>query len=476
MRKEFRAAAIFGTAAILSVGGALTSQAAWEQEGNDWIYTDNSGNRMTNTWRQSGGYYFYLDSNGVMVTDQWIDDTYYVDANGVRVSNQWVNVSPGTNDAPNPDGGWFYLEASGQAAADGWTTINGQRYYFDSDGTMQYGWLQDEDNLYYLGDENDGAAKVGWQLLSYEEGSGQTDGEVADGVGDETWFYFQTNGRAVKASGENSYISRTINGERYYFDENGAMATGWAAVANQAAGDSTGISTLKYFGEDGVMTRGWRYLTESPEDDEDLNFSVGGTEWDYEGAWYYFDSSGVPEYFSSSANTLANATVRINGSRYFFDEYGRMRSGLIGFEQSDGTVISAYFGTDVSDGRMRTGRQTDVYEEDGERTTFYFSSQGVGQTGEQGGYLYYSGKLVRAEDGEDYQVFEVGGRLYLVNESGQVQDSNRMYRVSGEYRYEYNNGSIYYVGEDRERDGEVTEGEGRLPEIAFRASYTLGSR
>ena len=91
------------------MGAAFTSMAAWQQEDNVWVFTDNSGNRVTDSWRQSGGNYYYLDSNGVMATDRWVDDTYYVDSDGVRVANRWVQVEEGTEDAPNTDGGWYYL-------------------------------------------------------------------------------------------------------------------------------------------------------------------------------------------------------------------------------------------------------------------------------------------------------------------------------------------------------------------------------
>lgn len=485
MKRKTKAAAVFGAATVLTMGAAFTSMAAWQQEDNTWVFTDNSGNRVTDSWRQSGGNYYYLDSNGVMATDRWVDESYYVDVNGVRVSNRWIQTEEGTEDAPNTDGGWFYLDSNGRAVTEGWRTINNQRYHFDSDGTMQYGWFNDEDNLYYLGDENDGAAKTGWLNLEYDEEEGQEDGTVAEQSTSGTWFYFQANGRAVKATGDNSYVNRTINGSRYYFDENGAMATGWVAIGEREDGDMTGISTLKYFGDSnsGQMARGWRYLTDDPEDsdDNDQDFSFGvatssnatpsDAEFDGDGAWYYFDNSGVPAYLDDNATSLTNATTRINGDRYFFDEYGRMKSGLIGLTQADGTVVSAYFGTNDSDGKMKNNRQTNVIEEDGERSTFYFTTAG-GYTGERSGYLYNQGKLVQAEDGEDIQVFEVGGRLYLVNEAGRVQDSNRAYRVDGEYRYEYNNGTIYNINSDRERLGEVTSGE-RLPEISYEAVYTL---
>lgn len=145
---------------------------------------------------------------------------------------------------------------------------------------MQYGWLNLDDNLYYLGDENDGSIKTGWVALDFDEDEGAEDGTVADMVSYGAmgkWFYFQENGRAVRASGGDSYVSRRINGYRYYFDEQGVMATGWVDVAGRAEGDPTGISTLKYFGgpDEGHMATGWRYL-ENPEDSEgnDFRFSL----------------------------------------------------------------------------------------------------------------------------------------------------------------------------------------------------------
>lgn len=467
----------------------MTSFAAWQQQGNgQWIFTDNAGGRVTDSWRQSGNYYFYLGSDGIMATNRWVDDTYYVNEDGARISSQWVYVEEGTYDAPNSDGGWFYLGENGRVVTDGWQTINGRRYHFDSDGTMDYGWYSDEENLYYLGDANDGSMKTGWLALSWDEDSSPEEGETADIVssGDMgAWFYFQENGRAVRAT-EGDYVSRRINGYRYYFDENGVMATGWVEVDEREAGDPTGISTLKYFGnaDQGQMATGWRYLYDDPEDsdDDDFSFSIATSsnaqyrDNDGDGAWYYFDSNGVPAYLSDDADSLSDAVTRINGQSYFFDEYGRMQSGLLGFRMADGSVISAYFGADDSDGAMKRDRQTNVYDEDGERGTYYFNTSGTnrggGYTGERSGYLYYNGKLVQAEDGEDLQVFQIGDQMYLVNESGRVQDRNRAYRADGEYRYEYDNGTIYYINDERERIGEVTRGE-RLPEIEYRDIYIL---
>ena len=78
-----------------------------------------------------------------MATDT-VDDTSYVDIYGVRVTNRWIYTEAGTDNAPNSEGGWYYLDAAGKAVSDGWKTINNKKYYFDSDGTMQYAGTQTE--------------------------------------------------------------------------------------------------------------------------------------------------------------------------------------------------------------------------------------------------------------------------------------------------------------------------------------------
>ena len=83
----------------------------------------------------------------------------------------------------------------------------------------------------------------------------------------------------------------------------------------------------------------------------------------------------------------------------------------------DGTVYAAYFGTSEDDAAMRTGKQTSVYDGNDEKGTYYFntsgSDKGGGYTGVKDDYLYYEGKLVKADADSDFQVFEVNGKFYL---------------------------------------------------------------
>ena len=495
MKLNKKAFMIAGAAAMFTIGAAIPSFAAaggWATQGDSWCYLDAQGNKVTNVWKKSGNDWYYLDSDGLMATDTWVDDTSYVDIYGVRVTNRWIYTEAGTDNAPNSEGGWYYLDAAGKAVTDGWKTINSKKYYFDSDGTMKYGWYTDGSDTYYLGDENNGTAATGWLCLDFDKDNLPDDGDVSEQetTGSDTakWFYFLSNGKAVKADND-TYTSKTISGKKYYFDSNGVMLTGWVSMTSEGDSsdvDPTGISSFKYFGDDndGQMSKGWKYLSDFPEDSDDSSSIVEATSSNAQrygssegnGSWYYFDSNGKPKYLCADATSMSKATVRINGQSYFFDEYGKMQYGLVGIDFGDGTEHSAYFGNSESDGKMRTDKQTSVTEDSGDRSTFFFetsgSDKGAGVSGDKKGYLYYNGKLVTADKGTTTQVFEVNDKLYLVNESGQIQKSNKCYKSDGDYRYEIANGKLYEIDADKTRLGKVTSGE-TLPEISFKDTYNL---
>ena len=99
MRKQTKVVAVASAAALLAIGGAMTSFAAqgWVEEDGTWYFYDKDGSRVEDTWKKSGDNWFWLDSEegGAMATDKLVEDddnTYYVDGNGVMVTNTWVKV------------------------------------------------------------------------------------------------------------------------------------------------------------------------------------------------------------------------------------------------------------------------------------------------------------------------------------------------------------------------------------------------
>ena len=56
MRKQTKVVAVASAAALLAIGGAMTSFAAqgWVEEDGTWYYYDKDGNRVEDEWKKSG--------------------------------------------------------------------------------------------------------------------------------------------------------------------------------------------------------------------------------------------------------------------------------------------------------------------------------------------------------------------------------------------------------------------------------------
>ncbi len=71
MRKQTKVVAVASAAALLAIGGAMTSFAAqgWVEEDGTWYYYDKDGSRVEDEWKKSGDNWFWLDSKRVA---QWL--------------------------------------------------------------------------------------------------------------------------------------------------------------------------------------------------------------------------------------------------------------------------------------------------------------------------------------------------------------------------------------------------------------------
>ena len=162
----------------------------------------------------------------------------------------------------------------------------------------------------------------------------------------------------------------TVDGRKYYFDENGVMLTGWQALDGAESGDATGISKFVYLGGDdeGFMAKSqWMRLSEHPGDSDDKDEITGSDSDDApqegESYWYYFESDGTPAYLKTTASSMSAATTKVSGESYFFDQYGVMRTGLVKITHGS-TEMVGYFNS--GDGKMRTGKQSGIYDDDGD--------------------------------------------------------------------------------------------------------------
>ncbi len=449
MRKQTKLVAVLSAAALLAMGASMTSFAAgWQKDdAGVWHYYDSDDEMVTGEWKKDGGKWFYLDEDGDMLTDAWVDDDYYVDESGAMLTNAWkYTVSDEDQDEPDEDGErWFYFNNKGKKVVSDTKKINGKTYLFDSDGKMQFGWQYDSvnDDMYYYGDENDGA-RVESQWLWLEksgnlsdediddgQNKGQCDDSTSDPCDDEGWYWFQSSGKAYHGTGK-----KKINGRFYMFNEHGQMLYEWINTKETTATGSTTdfildgsdsrpnatASDMIYANEveDGSRAAGW-YEIDGAED-------LGN---DNDTDWYFFKKGEAKKAGAEDAQTDSTGTtqyrkkIKINGKYFCFDQDGKMQTGL------QRIAGHTYYFDD--NGYMKTGKTT-ADDDNDDTFTFYFSTKnndtGKGYDGIKDGYLYADGQRLEADD--DYAVYKYNNLLYVVNKTGKIQKStSKKYELDG---------------------------------------------
>ena len=375
MRKQTKVVAVASAAALLAIGGAMTSFAAqgWVEEDGTWYYYDKDGNRVEDEWKKSGDNWFWLDSEegGAMATDKLIDDdsnTYYVDGNGVMVTNTWVKVVNEDQDDDDPaEYRYYYMQSSGKAYKAGdssnvkFKTIDGKKYAFDDDGKMLYGWVKKDDaNLamddsdwedaeYYLGSWEDGSLKTGWQKITVYNQDEDDDYDY--------WFNFKSNGEKRTRTDSNSkgldILEKKINGKYYGFDKRGVMTYEWTATTES---NTATISNWRYFSdpENGARsTKGWFKVVAPDEDGDDNTFKdyskdnadstfAKGDAADENERWYYADGDG---------KLYVGQIKKIKGKYYGFapegSKAGSMLTGLCALTVKDNGEIEKLWARDM---------------------------------------------------------------------------------------------------------------------------------
>lgn len=87
---------------------AESESAGWHQNGQNWYYIKQSGQRAVGEMLNIKGANYYFDGNGIMATG-WLQD---------------------------PNGDWYYLRDSGDMIISGWLSYKNQWYYLGQDGKM----------------------------------------------------------------------------------------------------------------------------------------------------------------------------------------------------------------------------------------------------------------------------------------------------------------------------------------------------
>lgn len=436
---------VLALAASISLGSGISAMAAagWVQEGSNWAYYNSAGSRVYNEWEKGGdGYWRYLNGNGVMAVDSWVDnDDYYVDSNGIMVAGKWLQV-------PNSDADtgydWYYFNSTGKCMKERWEKINNNWYYFDDTGLMQTGWVLDD--MYYCG--SNGVMQTGWQRLDppdgYEDEEEDNSGPFETEDDGKYWYYFNSNGKKVVPDSDGDNVKqKKINGEYYCLREDGAMQTGWVCVTGD---ESDSIADYRFVDANGQVRSGW-YTAEPPENLQD--------QYDYDVEWFYFNSKGEPKTGPEIGSAHSSDLEKINGNTYLFGPNGVPVYGIqkVYLDRDESEYTAYYFGN-RSQSSMLRGKQK--IDDGGEMREYYFTSTGRGYTGVYNNYLYYMGKLQKADSGSKYEVFTIqdgdSSKNYVINTSGRIAKNTTVKDRDG-IKYKTNSGGVLI-----EEDGDRVEG------------------
>ncbi len=203
-----------------------------------WYYTDEKGTLVRDQEKKINGKYYLFNSAGLMcdqwceiVTDDGVVSKYYTKGNGAR-GEGWIHYegddNTGYGEVFQAEG--YYFLVNGRPYTSNYQTtsignnlgvkkINGKTYCFDETGLMQTGIVYgSEGNIYYFGDENDGAMKTGRVYITNDPKYGY----------EGTYMYFDKDGSY--STGKGSDVTGVKNGYLYDCGEIVKSEDGWALV------------------------------------------------------------------------------------------------------------------------------------------------------------------------------------------------------------------------------------------------------
>lgn len=238
--------------------------------------------------------------------------TYYIKSNGSKQKG-WLTLGKYK----------YYFNKTTGVQVKGWLKVSGKKtYYFTSKkGTMVTGWLTDSKNHKRYFDTKTGKLTRGWMTNS----KGQK--------------YYFTSGEGVMATG---WMTNSKGQKRYFYSKSGVMATGWL--------NNTSKKITYYFDKTtGFMSTGLKTI-----DGKKYYFKSNGamavsTTVTVSGVTYTIASNGVATVkvssTSSSNQTLSNGNIKVydtkNGRYYTMVKEYKSHSGIANGKVTDEALLAA---------------------------------------------------------------------------------------------------------------------------------------
>lgn len=206
---------------------------------------------------------------------------------------------------------------------------NNQWYFVNEDGSVKSGWIFYENNWYYI--NQDSTLKSGWYKYYGK------------------WYYLENENTDYPCAAICN-DKRVINGVLYFFDENGALKTGWIQDStdwyffdkngNGQTGWVLDCNHWYLFGNDGKMLTGWQMVSGKRYYLDETGSGRMLTGWVlYDNTWYYMQKSGQmltgwykyygKWYYLNADGKMQIGWIKLNGIWYYLNKNGDMAIGWL---------------------------------------------------------------------------------------------------------------------------------------------------
>ncbi len=362
-----------------------------EIDGLDYYFSEEDGTFCMGFFTLDGILYYRTIYGTVQPgLTQVGDSIYYIYEDG-HVGYGWIE---------NAEGEIRYFAPEIGTMQTGILNLHGKKFLLGTNGILKTGVIREKNRIFYAKEDGE-AGELGAYQSGYMEIDGELyyfaeDGTILNGMvmveGEnrifldnhiQTGWYYLDNGNRVYETGDGLATgSCVLEGRRYIFDEEGNLCLGWI----------TKESGRYYFDNDGIMAVDW--------------YTVDGIR-------YYFLEDGC----------MAVGDQVVHGTKYFFEEDGTVKNGLMSTEKGKQYFINGYAQTGLvtisgklylfdTKGVMQYGLQSVSGK------TYYFGTDGAAQTGWQtvnGAKCYFGSDGVR-KSGK----ITISGKLYYLQSDGSV--------------------------------------------------------
>ena len=288
----------------------------WQNDNTGKWYQNENGELVIGLQEIDGKKYYFNEKGMLKNGFIWIDEKLYFFS---RATNQ---LKTGWQ---NDNNGKWYQNEEGEVLR-GLQTIDGEKYYFNNNGLLSGGFVWDNDKLYFFSRVTY-KLKTGWQNDNTGKWYQNSDGEVLRGLQtiDGEKYYFNDNG--ILSGG----FARDIDNKLYFFSRvTYKLKTGWQNdetgkwYQNKNGEVVIGLQEIDgkkyFFNEDGLIQKGFITI-----DGKIYFFSMGNyalkTGWQHTApdTYWYQDSTGA----------LVTGPQTINGRNYVFNEKTGLMEGFV---------------------------------------------------------------------------------------------------------------------------------------------------